>query len=67
MKYDGLIPLASAAVIDKHFEWIKNYANIDVDLIGKKNQSNDNFNLKYSKQILWSNFKVEYFLILLFH
>lgn len=37
MKHDGLIPLASAAVIDKHFEWIKSYANIDVDLIGKKN------------------------------
>ncbi|XP_066140453.1 deoxynucleoside kinase-like [Euwallacea fornicatus] len=33
MKQDGLLPDASAAVIDKHFEWIKEHADVDVDLV----------------------------------
>ncbi|XP_066262894.1 deoxynucleoside kinase-like [Euwallacea similis] len=33
MKQDGLLPDASAAVIDKHFKWIKEYADVDVDLV----------------------------------
>lgn len=35
MKQDGLLADASAAVLDKHFEWVKEYANVGVDLIGK--------------------------------
>ncbi|CAG9763361.1 unnamed protein product [Ceutorhynchus assimilis] len=33
MKQDGLLPEASAAVIEKHFDWIQDYANVDVDLV----------------------------------
>ncbi|KAF7286961.1 deoxynucleoside kinase-like [Rhynchophorus ferrugineus] len=33
MKQDGLIPQASAAVIDKHFQWIRENVDITVDLI----------------------------------
>ncbi|XP_060537310.1 deoxynucleoside kinase-like [Cylas formicarius] len=33
MKEDNLLPLPSAAVIDQHFTWIKQNANIGVDLI----------------------------------
>ncbi|KAL1488635.1 hypothetical protein ABEB36_014435 [Hypothenemus hampei] len=33
MKRDGVLSDASAAVIDRHFTWIKDNTNVDVDLI----------------------------------
>lgn len=33
MKQDGLLPHASAAVIDKHFQWIREHGSAEVDLI----------------------------------